>query len=82
MAGVIIQRRKARNQHPGEKWRPSVSRSPAFTRPQRSDYWPQKALALATIQAAISNQLMKDAGLKLDLTFGAVEGQTGHSVAI
>src|ERR1700675_977703 len=37
-----------------------------------SDYWPQKVLALATIQAAISNQLMKDAGLKLDLTFGAV----------
>jgi hypothetical protein len=43
-----------------------------------SDYWPQKVLALATIQAAISNQLMKDAGLKLDPTFGVVEGQTGH----
>ena len=43
-----------------------------------SDYWPQKVLALATIQAAISNQLMKDAGMKLDPTFGVVEGQTGH----
>jgi hypothetical protein len=29
---------------------------------------------LAAIQAAISNQLMKDAGLKLDPTFGVVEG--------
>jgi hypothetical protein len=27
---------------------------------------------------AISNQLMKDAGMKLDPTFGVVEGQTGH----
>src|SRR5580693_7836574 len=43
-----------------------------------SDYWPQKVLALATIQAVISNQLMKDAGMKLDPTFGVVEGQTGH----
>jgi hypothetical protein len=37
------------------------------------DYWPQNVLALATIQAAISYQFMKDAGLKLDPTFGVVE---------
>jgi hypothetical protein len=43
-----------------------------------SDYWPQKVLALATVQAALSNQLMKDAGMKLDSTFGVIEGQTGH----
>ena len=43
-----------------------------------SEYWPQKVLALATIQAALSNQVMQDAGLKPDATFVMVECQTGH----
>src|ERR1700730_11389755 len=42
-----------------------------------SEYWPQKVLALATIQAALSNQVMQDAGLKPDATFVMVECQTG-----
>jgi hypothetical protein len=33
-------------------------------------------LALATIQAATSDQFMKDAGLKLDSTFGVVENHS------
>jgi hypothetical protein len=50
--------------------------------PRRIDapasYYPQKVLALATIQAALCNQLLQDAGLKPDATFAAVEGQTGQ----
>ena len=43
-----------------------------------SDYWPLEVLALATVQAALTNQLIKDAEMKLDPTFGVIEGQTGH----
>jgi hypothetical protein len=41
-------------------------------------YYPQKALVLATLQAALSNQVMQEAGLKTDTTFAVVESQTGH----
>jgi hypothetical protein len=43
-----------------------------------ANYYPQKVLALATIQGALCNQILQDAGLKPDATFAAVEGQTGQ----
>ena len=43
-----------------------------------ANYYPQKVLALATIQAALCNQLLQDADLEPDATFAAVEGQTGQ----
>jgi hypothetical protein len=43
-----------------------------------SEYWPQKVLALATIQAALCNQTAHDLGVNPDSTFAAVEGQTAH----
>jgi hypothetical protein len=43
-----------------------------------ANYYPQKVLALATIQAALCNQILQDTGLKPDGTFTAVEGQTGQ----
>ena len=43
-----------------------------------SSYWPQKILAVSTIQAVICNQIAHELGEKLDLTFGTVEGQMAH----
>jgi len=43
-----------------------------------AEYWPQKVLALSTIQGVLCNQIAEDLGNKLDPTFGTVEAQMGH----
>jgi hypothetical protein len=43
-----------------------------------AEYWPQKVLALSTIQGVLCNQIAEDLGKKLDPTFGTVEAQMGH----
>ena len=43
-----------------------------------AQYWPQKVLAVAAIEAALCNQIATQHGLPLDHAFTAVEGQMGH----
>ena len=43
-----------------------------------SVYWPQKVLAVATVHAAMHNQVASDVGRKSDPGFSAVEGQGAH----
>jgi hypothetical protein len=43
-----------------------------------SVYWPQKVLAVATVHAAMHNQVASDVGRKSDPGFSAAEGQGAH----
>jgi hypothetical protein len=43
-----------------------------------AEYWPQKVLAVATIQGVLCNQIAKDMGQELNLAFGSVETQMGQ----
>jgi len=43
-----------------------------------AQYWPQKVLAVATLQGVIRNQIAQDLGERLDLTFGTIKGQMGQ----
>lgn len=43
-----------------------------------SVYWSQKVLAVATVHAAMHNQVASDVGLKSDPGFSAAEGQGAH----
>ena len=45
-----------------------------------SEYWLQKVLAVAAIEAALCTQLASERGLPADPAFTAVEGQMGHLI--